>query len=104
VKRATPVAADASYIETGAASTSFVGPDATSLFAAVSLRAAIRMWVNTNGTLKASRHYTPTAMAAAATRVTGKPYTRNRESLRQAMADLTTWIEAMKAALPVVRS
>lgn len=89
-----------SYIETTNGSTAFVGPDATRLFAVMSLRAAIRLYVHTG--MKANSAYTPKMMAYAATKITGQPYARGKVGLRAAMADLTQWIEAMNAALPVV--
>jgi len=92
--------ADDSYIETGKGGTAFVGQDATALFAAVTLRSAIKLYVNTG--LKANRAYTASAMAAAAGRVTGKKYKTSKPSLTEACADLTEWINAMKAALPVI--
>jgi hypothetical protein len=90
--------ADDSFIEVGKHATTFVGPDATLLFAATSLRGAIGFYLKTR--MKVSRLHTPTAMLAAASRITGKSYKRTQ--LAQAQADLTAWIEAMKAALPVI--
>ena len=89
---------DESFIAAGAGHTTFVGPDATQLFAATVLRSAIDLYIKTG--LRANRAYTPSAMLAAASRITGKAYKRN--GLPQASADLTVWIEAMKSALPVV--
>ncbi len=89
---------DNSYIVAGTSSTTFVGPDAVQLFAAMALRMAINLYLDTG--LKANRAYTPTAMRAAATRITGKPYTRAQ--LAQASADIKAWSDAMKAALPVM--
>jgi hypothetical protein len=91
--------ADDSFISVGKGHTTFAGPDATRLFAATALRGAIQLYLKTG--MRANRAYTPTAMRAAASRVTGKPY--KRTELAQAAADLTTWIEAMKAALPIER-
>jgi hypothetical protein len=90
--------ADDSFIEVSASATTFVGPDATLLFSATTLRGAIGFYLKTK--MKVSRLHTPTAMLAAASRITGKPYKRTQ--LAQAQADLTTWIDAMKAALPVI--
>jgi hypothetical protein len=88
-----------SYIEAGAGHTTFVGPDATMLFAAVAIKGAINLYVKTG--MRANRAYTPTAMRAAASRITGKPY--KRTELAKAAADLQIWCDAMKAALPVVQ-
>lgn len=93
---------DDSYIKVGAGHTLFAGPDATKLFAATMLRSAIDLYVETG--VKVNRAYTPTAMLAAASRYTGKPYKRGPRGLAAASADLTQWIEAMKAALPVERA
>jgi hypothetical protein len=78
--------------------TSYVGPDATMLFAAASLRGAIKLHIKHG--IKASRSHTPTAMAAAASRITGKSYKRGQ--LAKAAEDLDSWIAAMQAALPVI--
>jgi hypothetical protein len=90
--------ADDSFVEVSKGATTFVGPDATLLFAATTLREAIRFYLKTK--MKVNRAYTPTVMLAAASRITGKPYKRTQ--LAQAQADLNTWIDAMKAALPVI--
>jgi hypothetical protein len=86
-----------SYVERSAGATTFVGPDATRLFQAGVLRSAIDLYVKTG--LQANRAYTPANMLRAAGSITGKAY--KRRQLPQASADLTTWIDAMKAALPV---
>jgi len=90
--------ADESFISVGKGFTTFVGPDATRMFAAASLRGAIGLYLETR--MKASRVHTPTRMLAAASAITRKPYKRGQ--LAQAHADLTVWIETMKAALPVI--
>ena len=78
--------------------TTYVGNDATALFAAIALRSAIRMYVKCG--IKASRMYTPTNMRHAASRLTGKAY--KQSELAKAGEDLTAWIDAMRSALPVV--
>jgi hypothetical protein len=88
-----------SFVEVGGGHTTFVGPDATLLFAAAALRSAINLYVKTG--LKANRAYTPSNMLAAASRITGKPYKRG--GLKRASADLDLWIDAMKAAMPIER-
>lgn len=91
--------ADDSYISVGKhGSMTFDGPDAVLLFLATTLRGAIGLYLKTG--MKAGRTYTVTNMLDAAGRVTGKRY--KRSELAKAQADLTTWIEAMKAALPVI--
>jgi hypothetical protein len=87
-----------SFIQTGIGGTSFVGPDAVALFQATVLRSAIEFYLKTK--MLTNRAYTPTAMRAAASRITGKPY--KRTELAKAAADLVTWCDAMKAALPVI--
>ena len=90
---------DDSHISVGKhGSITFAGPDATLLFAATTLRGAIGLYLKTG--MKAGRLYTVTNMCEAAGRVTGKRYKRSELALAQ--ADLTIWIEAMKAALPLV--
>lgn len=86
-------------IEVGPGGTTFIGPDATRLYAASVLRSAIRLYVHTG--MKANRAYTPSNMLAAASKISGESYPRGKAGLRLAYADLTAWIEAMKAALPV---
>jgi len=91
---------DESYIERGTASTSFVGPDATKLFAATAVRAAIDLYLKTG--LKANRAYTPTNMLRFASNLTGKSYKRGRAGLAQASSDIKLWCDEMAAALPKV--
>lgn len=87
-----------SYVSIAPGHTSFVGEDATRLFAAASLRSAIKLYLKCG--VKASRMYTPTNMLAAASRITGKTYKRGQ--LQAAHDDLHQWVEAMKAAIPVI--
>jgi len=90
-----------SHIELRKGSTTFVGPDATKLFATKMIQSAIDLYLKTG--IKVNRAYTPTAMLAAASRTTGKTYPRGKLGLEQASADLGLWIEAMKSALPIER-
>jgi hypothetical protein len=90
-----------SHIEVGTGHTTFVGEDATRLFAAMTVRNAINLYVKTG--LCMNRAYTPTNMRAFVTNITGKRYKRGKAALAQATLDLTQWIEAMKAAMPVER-
>lgn len=92
---------DDSYIKTGDGYATFVGEDAMRLFRVTVLRSAINIYLETGW--KVNRAYTPTAMRDAATTVTGKAYLRNRRGMVKAAADLTTWIEAMETALPIIR-
>lgn len=88
-----------SYIAVTTAGTSFVGRDATSLYAAMTLASGLRLYAKSG--IKLSRMHTPGNMLAAATRVTGKQYKRSQ--YLSAAADLDQWINTMRAALPVVR-
>lgn len=89
-----------SYINQGQNGTvSFVGADATALFAAMVLVRAIRMYVSHG--IKASRNYTPANMLAAASRITHKQYKRGQ--LAMAADDVQKWADTMKAALPVTK-
>lgn len=92
--------ADESYVETSPAATTFVGSDATKLFAAATVRSAINLYLKTG--MKANRAYTPANMLKFATNTTGKTYKRGKPGLTAAAADLEQWIAAMKSALPVV--
>lgn len=88
-----------SYIEATEGHTTFIGPDATMLFQVTAVRGAIDFYLKTK--MAVNRAYTPKAMRAFATKITGKPY--KRTELAKASADLTVWIKAMKAAMPVTR-
>jgi hypothetical protein len=78
--------------------TAYVGPDATLLVSAMMLRTGIKMY-RTCGMIP-TRGMTITKMLERATVFSGKKYTRAK--MDQAIADLTTWIEAMKSAIPIV--
>lgn len=89
-----------SYVNLHDAGTTYAGPDATKLFAAITVRSGINLYLKTG--LKPSRAYTPTNMSAFVSNITGKTYKRGKGGLAQAAADLGLWIEAMKCAMPVV--
>ena len=78
--------------------TTFAGPDAVELFRAMTLRQAL-------GLLKVgitpTRGLTQKKALALVERYSGRTYKRSQIDL--AIADLTTWIEAMKSAMPVTR-
>lgn len=74
----------------------FSGPDAMAFYRAVQLRAAIRLHAKTG--LIPTRGFGPGKMLAAAGAITGKAYRRGQSG--QAVADLDTWIDTMRAALP----
>jgi hypothetical protein len=62
-------------------------------FAAMSLLMSLKMYIETNGRLRASRAHTPGNMRAAATRFTGKTYARSRKGLIDAFYDLARLME-----------
>lgn len=88
-----------SMIAVNKGSTTFIGPDATNLYRCAVLRGAIKLWAGTG--IIPTRGMTITRMLAQATGYSQKPYKRG-EALK-AVEDLTQWIEAMKAALPIER-
>jgi hypothetical protein len=87
-----------SKITVSAGGTSFVGPDATNLFRAATLRSALGLLKRG---IQPTRGYTRTRALAACTEYTGQRYWVSDAELDRAMADLTVWIETMKSALPV---
>jgi hypothetical protein len=85
-----------SYIHYGKGSTSFVGPDATHYFAALTLYHAIRLYAKHG--IRPTRMVGPKQMLAMASRYTGKTY--KRSELAKAADDVETWARTMRAALP----
>jgi hypothetical protein len=87
-----------SYIiyDKGGQAVSFVGPDAVQLFRAASLASGLKLYAKTK--IKPNRAWTPTAMLCAAAEITLKTYSRGE--YLQAAADLTIWVNEMRAALP----
>jgi hypothetical protein len=86
-----------STITVSAGSTSFVGPDATELFRAATLRSALGLL--SHG-IAPTRGLTMTKALAMVERYTGQKYKRTESE--RAKSDLTVWIETMKSAIPVV--
>lgn len=78
--------------------TSFVGPDAVSLYATRLLAMHLRLYARTK--MIPTRGYTITRMLQQATKITHKPYTRTK--VLQAAHDLDVWCEALHSALPIV--
>lgn len=74
--------------------TTFTGEKEVNTFVLVTLKAAIKMYVNTG--MKANRAYTPTNMLAKAGELTGKTYKRGQ--LPTALADLQTKYDEILAA------
>jgi hypothetical protein len=89
-----------SYIQRSPHATTFVGPDATALFAAAALRSAINLYLKAG--IKVNRAYTPTAMLAAASRYTGIIYPRGNRGLTAALFDLNAWIDRTRKSLKVI--
>ncbi len=88
-----------SIIRRSAGATSYVGPDAVELYRVALLRASIEMHRSTG--IIPARGIGITKLFRMAGAVTGKTY--RRKDHERAVADLTQWIEAMKAAIPVER-
>ncbi len=79
--------------------TSFVGPDATKLAAAIILRSAIKLWAKSG--IIPTRGVTISKMLSLASNYTGKTYRAGKAGAAKAQSDLTIWIDAMQAAIPV---
>lgn len=77
----------------------YVGPDATNLFRAKTLKAGLSLWRKTK--MIPTRGVTISVMLVMAYGYTGKAYTRKQ--VEQAEADLQVWIDTMAAALPVTQ-
>src|SRR4051812_28662227 len=89
---------DNSQISVSPGGTCFEGRDGVALFRAIALRSGLRLYAKTG--MRPNRMWTPTAMLQAATGYTGQKYRRGQHE--KAAADLTLWIDAMRAAIPVV--
>ena len=76
---------------------SFVAPDGVNLFRAITLRNTMRLYAK-NG-MRPNRNLGPAQMLLIAKEYTGKDYKRSQ--IEQAVVDVSTWIETMKAALPI---
>lgn len=90
-----------SYVQTDASgrATAFVGPDAVNLYRAATLVSGLRLYAKTK--IKLTRNATPAVMLSMATQYTGKAYKRGQ--YLQAAADVDSWVQTMKAALPYER-
>ena len=86
-----------SYIHTFPGGTAFVGNDAVRLYAAITLRSAIKLYLKAG--IIMTRGATISSLLRQAGARTGKTYRRGQGEA--AVADLTTWITAMQSALPV---
>ena len=90
---------DNSGVTVGAGGTMFHGPDGVKLYQAIALKHGLKLYANTG--MKPNRMWTPTAMLKLATSFTGKKYKRGEHA--KAAQDMTAWIDAMNAAIPIER-
>lgn len=74
--------------------TVFTGANEVSVFQAIVIKNAIKLYVDTG--MKANRAYTPTNMLATAGRIVGKTFKRGQ--LPEAQKELELWIEKKKEA------
>lgn len=88
-----------SYIQNGPSGIVFVGPDATELYRAATLRSALGMLAVG---ITPTRGLTTSKALKMATRYTGKKYKRTQ--VEAARADIKHWCDTMSAALPKVQS
>lgn len=91
-----------SYIKTSFTHTTFVGPDATQLFATAILHEAILLYLKC-GMLPNAR-ITPADLRKRAEALTKQTYPRGKPGLTAAAAALEVWINNMRSALPEVKS
>jgi hypothetical protein len=75
----------------------FQGKDGVRLFQAIALKGGLKLYAATG--MKPNRAWTPTAMLKLAESFTGKRYKRGQH--QQAADDMTIWIDAMRAAMPI---
>ena len=73
------------------------GPDGVKLYNSLALKHALKLFINTG--IIPTRGWTITKALATVSHYTGKPYKRGQAKL--ALADLDSWCEAMKAAIPM---
>jgi hypothetical protein len=88
---------DDSHITISQGGTTFVGPDATNLFRAMTLASSLGLYAKCG--ITPTRGVTITKMLVMATQYTGKKYKRGDAA--KAQADVKLWCDAMKAALPI---
>jgi hypothetical protein len=73
----------------------FDGPDEIAIFRAIVIAAALDMYATTG--MRANRAYTPTAMMAAARKITGRTFKARAYAL--AADALRSWADAKRAAV-----
>ena len=88
-----------SYIEHSKGGVMFVGPAATSLVQAITLKHSIEFYAKTG--MKVTRMATPKYMLELAAHITGKKFKRGQYA--QAAAALQELIEEARANIPVIR-
>lgn len=76
---------------------SYVGPDATNLFRAITLRSALAMYAELK--LLPARNIRAKDLLRMASAYSGKKYARGGHA--QAAKDVQVWVETMRAALPI---
>ena len=77
--------------------TTITGADGMRYFQAVTLRSSLKLFIKTG--IIPTRGVTGAVMLRIATEITHKAYKRGQ--YQQALDDLGTWIDTMKAALPI---
>ena len=68
----------------------FSGPGGVATYRAIALKHGLKLYADTG--MKPNRAWTPTAMLRTAGEITGQTYKRGQ--YRQAIRDLTVWINA----------
>ena len=87
------------HIKVSKSGTSYSGHDAVMLYRAAALKGFIGLYAKCG--VIPTRGVTITKMLAMATEYTGRKYKRGQYA--EAQEDLHQWIEAMKAAIPIIR-
>ena len=77
--------------------TTLSGPDAMRFYQAVQLKSFLKLYAKTG--IRPTRGVGPAQMLGLASNITGHKYKRG--AFLEAAEDLSTWIETMRAALPV---
>jgi hypothetical protein len=88
-----------SEIRTVEDDTTFAAEDAAAMYRADALASCLLLYAKFGK--RPNRAWTPTAMLAAASKITGRTYKRGQCEL--AAADLKRWADDMAAALPITR-
>lgn len=78
--------------------TTLIGPDAILYAQAIHVKVALGLHIKSAGRMRMTRTASPTSLLALSTGITKKKYKRGQ--YQQAIDDLQTWIDTMRAALP----